>query len=89
MAFLTEDQQKELARFLRFIDEKNSNVGFVNQAIDDIREKNRAGGTYAAVDHPHDDGLTDEQFSAAIVAHAKRVDAAMATHSANPDAHHA
>ncbi len=53
MAFLTEDQQKELAEFLDFIKAKDSNVGFVNQAIDDIREKNAAGNKYAPADHDH------------------------------------
>ena len=78
MAFLTEEQQKELAKFLAFIGAKNSNVGFVSQAIDDIREKNRVGGKYAAADHPHGDGPTEEQVAETIRVHA-----------ANPDAHHA
>ncbi len=78
MAFLTEDQQKELATFLNFIDAKNSNVGFVKQAIDDIREKNAAGNKYAADTHSHGEGLTEEQVATAIE-----------THAVNPDAHHA
>ena len=79
MAFLTEDQQKELARFLELIAEKNSSVSFVKQAIDDIREKNRAGDKYAAADHSHDDEPTE----------IADVTAAIAAHAANPDAHHA
>ena len=54
MALLTEAEQQELRTFLNLIDAKNSSVSFVNQAIDDIREKNAAGDKYAPADHSHD-----------------------------------
>ena len=54
MAFLTEAEQKELREFLNLIDAKNSTVSFVEQAIDDIREKNAAGDKYAPADHSHE-----------------------------------
>ena len=69
MAFLTEDQQKELAKFLDFIDAKNSNVGFVNQAIDDIREKNRAGDKYAPAGSVHTKTESDARYAMRTHAH--------------------
>ncbi len=69
MAFLSEDQQKELAQFLDHIKAKSSNVGFVNQAIDDIRQKNAAGDKYAPDTHNHGDsgGLSQEDADARYV----------------------
>ncbi len=63
MAFLTEDQQKELAKFLEFIDAKNSNVAFVKQAIDDIREKNAAGDKYAPAGAVYTKTEADARFA--------------------------
>lgn len=68
MAILSDDEQRELQAFLNFIREKDSNVGFVNQCIDDIREKNAAGGAYAPRDHSHggNGGLSEAQVKAII-----------------------
>ena len=63
MAFLTEAQQKELVKFLDLIDAKNSNVGFVNQAIDDIRQKNAAGDKYAPAGSVHTKSESDARYA--------------------------
>lgn len=52
MAVLTDAEQKELQDFLKAISASGSNVGFVTQCIEDIREKNTAGG-YATRVHTH------------------------------------
>jgi len=46
LAILTDEEQVELHNFLGYIAQMNSNVSFVKQAIEDIREKNSAGGAY-------------------------------------------
>lgn len=53
MAVLTDAEQKELQDFLAAIKAAGSNVGFVTQCIEDIRDKNGAGGTYASATHSH------------------------------------
>lgn len=53
MAVLTDAEQKELQAFLAAIKAANSNVGFVTQCIEDIRQKNGAGGVYASSSHTH------------------------------------
>ena len=63
MAFLTEDQQRELAKFLDHIKAKKSNVGFVNQAIEDIREKNVAGNKYAPASSVHTKTESDARYA--------------------------
>ncbi len=67
MAFLTETQQKELAKFLDHIDAENSNVSFVIQSIGDIRERNRVG-PYAPLHHLHAGGsdLTEDDVKTLI-----------------------
>ena len=43
MAILSDKEQVELQKFLGFIKTANSNVGFVTQSIQDIRERNTRG----------------------------------------------
>jgi len=68
MAILTDAEQKELQTFLAHIKAKGSNVGFVKQCIEDIREKNAVGGKYAPMNHPHPGGggLTEADVKAII-----------------------
>jgi hypothetical protein len=55
MAILTDAEQRELQKFLAHIDAMDSNVGFVTQAIADVRERN-SKGPWAPADHSHPGG---------------------------------
>lgn len=55
MAVLTDAEQKELQDFLKAIHAANSNVGFVTQAIQDVRERNDQG-PWAPASHLHAGG---------------------------------
>lgn len=52
MAILSDKEQVELQKFLGFIKAANSNVGFVTQSIQDVRERN-ARGMPAKEKHTH------------------------------------
>jgi hypothetical protein len=66
MAVLTEAEQFELRKFLTNLTSVDSNVGFVTQCVEDIREKNAAGG-YASKGHTHNGGTLTEDDVRAIV----------------------
>jgi hypothetical protein len=52
MAILTDQEQKELQAFLSYIKSEGSNVSFVVQAIQDVRERN-TNGPWAPANHTH------------------------------------
>jgi hypothetical protein len=61
MAILTEAEQLELRKFLQYIKDAKSNVGFVTQSIGDIRERNTYGPWLPKADYvPGADLPTEE-----------------------------